>query len=471
MNNTESSLCFLTISEASSLIRTRKISPVELTKAFLNRIEKLDSTLRAYITVLSDHAVKDAINAEESIVKGHYKGALHGIPIALKDIYWTKDVRTTANSRILENWKPSENATVVERLKKEGSVLLGKLNMSEFATLSPDDTSLIMPTRNPWDLTRIPGGSSSGAGAAIASGLCLGSLGSDTGGSIRGPATLCGIVGLKPTYGLVSRYGVVPLSWTMDHCGPMTWTVEDTAIMLQVIAGYDSGDSTSSKSTIPNYYAYLGKSVTDITIGVPRKFLASLEKHIHKEVIYAFEDALKVCKDLGANVVDIEIPSMDYAKITGSVIWLSEAYSYHKQNLMLNPNSYGKVARTLFRAGGLFSSGDYIQAQRMRSRIKRELEEIHKKVDLIVTPTYASPAATFKDSNPLDRIMSGINFSIIFNLTGQPAISIPIGFSKHGLPIGMQIAGRSFEEASVLKLAYAYQQQKAWFKIRPNLRD
>ena len=469
MNNNESSLCFLTINEASSLIRTRKISPVELTKAFLNRIEKLDSTLRAYITVLPEHALKEAINAEESIVKGHYKGPLHGIPIALKDIYWTKDVRTTANSRILENWKPSENATVVERLKKEGSVLLGKLNMSEFATLSPDDTSLFMPTRNPWDITRIPGGSSSGAGAAIASGLCMGSLGSDTGGSIRGPATLCGIVGLKPTYGLVSRYGVVPLSWTMDHCGPMTWTVEDAAIMLQVIAGYDSMDSTSSKLPVPNYNSSLGKSVTDITMGVPRKFLASVEKYIHKEVIYAFEEALKVYKDLGANIVDVEIPSMDYAKITGSAIWLSEAYSYHKKNLMLTPNSYGKVARTLFRAGGLFSGGDYIQAQRMRSRIKRELQEIYKKVDLIVTPTYASPAATFKGSNPLDRIMSGINFSIIFNLSGQPAISIPIGFSKHGLPIGMQIAGRSFEEVSVLKLAYAYQQQKAWFKIRPNL--
>ena len=460
-------LCYLTIVEASKLLKRRQLSPVELTQAFLRRIEELDSRLVAFTKVLPDQAMAEAKAAEEAILKGDYAGPLHGIPIALKDLYWTKGVPTTANSRILQDWAPSEDGTVVERLKEAGSVMLGKLNMSEFATLSPDDTSLFPPTRNPWDLNRVPGGSSSGSGAGVAAGMFMGSLGSDTGGSIRGPATLCGIVGLKPTYGRVSRHGVVPLSWTMDHCGPMTWTVEDTAIMLQAIAGYDPRDATSSREPVPDYVAALDGGVKDVRIGVPRGYIESLSGEMDPEVMPIVDNALGLLEGMGARVVDITIPFIDYVRPTGAAIWLSEGYAYHRRNLISRPEDYGRVARTLFRMGGLFSAGDYVQAQRMRSRIKREVEEIHGQVDLMVSPTFPAPAATFEGSDPLARISRGINFTSLFNLTGEPSISIPAGFSSAGLPVGMQISGRAFDEPTVLRVAHAYEQQAGWFEKRP----
>ena len=467
MPKKSSELCFLTIKEASALIGSHKLSPVELTSAFLERIKNVDGKLHSYVKVLPEQALAQAKAAETEIAKGHYKGPLHGIPLAHKDLYWTKGITTTANSRVMKGWVPKEDSTTIARLKAAGSILLGKLNMSEFATLSPDFTSLYEPARNPWNTEHVPGGSSSGSGVAVAAGLCMGSFGSDTGGSIRNPATYCGIVGLKPTYGRVSRYGVVALSWTMDHCGPMAWTVEDAAILLRAAAGRDPKDATSSKSPVPDYSASIRKGVKGLTIGVPRHFLKSSEKTTDPEVTQAMDKALEVLQALGAKVVAVRVPSIDYARISGSAIWLSEAFAYHRLNLTKRPEDYGKVARTLFQMGGLFTSGDYVQAQRMRSVLKRETAKAMQKVDVLVTPSIQSPAPTIKGSVPLDRMKGGVSFSILFNLTGLPAISIPCAFSSQSLPIGLQIVGRPFDESTVFRVGYAYEQQAGLFKKRP----
>ncbi|MCH7706116.1 MAG: hypothetical protein IIB33_03615, partial [Chloroflexi bacterium] len=271
MTGTSKELYYLTIAEASELISSGQLSPVELTRAYLDRIQAVDGSLKSYVTLLAEDALKEAATAEAEIARGEYRGPLHGIPIALKDLYDTKGVRTTGQSKVLEHRIPTEDATTTAKLREAGAVLLGKLAMHEFALGGPQ-TSLFEQARNPWNLDHVTGGSSSGSGAAVAAGLCAGALGSDTGGSIRGPASLCGIVGLKPTYGRVSRYGVIPLSWSLDHCGPMTRTVEDTALMLQAIAGHDPRDPTTSTTPVPDYSEALREDVRDITIGVPRHY-------------------------------------------------------------------------------------------------------------------------------------------------------------------------------------------------------
>ena len=469
MTQPQSNLCFLTILEAGKLLRQREISPVELTGAFLRRIEEVDNKLHAYIKVLPEEALAEARMAEAAILRGGYLGPLHGIPIALKDLYWTKGIPTTANSKILESWVPQEDATTVARLRTAGIILLGKLTMSEFATMSPDFTCPFPPARNPWNPAHVPGGSSSGSGAGVASGLCMGSLGSDTAGSIRRPASLSGIVGLKPTYGRVSRYGVVPLSWTMDHCGPMTWTVEDTAIMLPAIAGYDPKDSTTSRASVPDYSAALKEDVEGITIGVARDFLLSSRSNVNKEVTSGVEKAVETLEQLGAKILDVTIPSIAHSSIAGNVIWMSEAYSYHRNNIVTRPHDYGALARTLLRIGGLFTAGDYVQAQRVRSLLKRELAQVFQSVDLLVTPANATPAAAFDSYVPLDRMRGPSFFSLTspFNLTGLPAISVPCGFTSSGLPMGMQLVGKPFDESTVLRAAHAYQQKARWFERRP----
>src|SRR5919197_2288052 len=299
MTQPQSELCYLTIREAGHLLKSKKLSPVELTRAFLTRIEQLDKTLNAYITVLSDRAMAEARAAEADILRGDYRGPLHGIPIALKDLYDTKGIRTTASSRVMADRVPSEDATATARLEAAGSILLGKLAMHEFALGGPDPTCSFPLARNPWNLAHIPGGSSSGSGTAVAAGLCLGPLGSCTGGSIRGPASHCSIVGLKPTYGRVSRYGVVPLSWTLDHCGPMTWTVEDTASMLQAIAGPDPKDPTSSRAPVPDYAASLIEDIKGLTIGVPRHFFWADDPRIDREILTLVDSALQTLVELG----------------------------------------------------------------------------------------------------------------------------------------------------------------------------
>ena len=466
MADIETNLCYLTIREAGELLRRQELSPVELTRAFLDRIKALDGQLYSFITVLKNEAQAEARSAEAEILRGDYKGPLHGIPIALKDLYDTAGVLTTSGSRVDIDRVPTEDATTTARLKAAGAVFLGKLHMYEFALGGPDFTTPFPVARNPWDLARIPGGSSSGSGAAVAAGLCMGALGSCTGGSIRGPASLCGIVGLKATYGRVSRFGVVPLSWSQDHCGPMTWTVEDTALMLQAIAGYDPKDPTTSTAPVPDYSLALREDIRGLTIGVPRHFFFAPNPEVNPEVVATVEKGLERLQDLGANLEEVTVPSLDYVRAANSIIMLSEAYAFHERNLKTRPQDLGEVVRGRFRIGGLFSASDYVQAQRCRQLVKREFADVLRRVDVVVTPTMTQPAAAFEGYDTTS-IIRGPSFTAPFNLTGLPAISIPSGFTADGLPVGMQIVGKPFDEPTVLRAAYTYQQSAHWFERRP----
>ena len=459
-------LCYLSIAEASALMRDGDLSPVELTQAFLQRIEELDTKLQAYITVLPESAMSEARRAEAAILSGEYRGPLHGIPIALKDLYDTEGVRTTASSRVMEHRVPTEDATTTARLKAAGSVLLGKLAMHEFALGGPDPTCGFPLARNPWNLDHIPGGSSSGSGASVAAGLAMGTLGSCTGGSIRGPASHCSVVGLKATYGRVSRYGVVPLSWTLDHCGPLTWTVEDAAFMLQAIAGHDTKDPTSSRAPVPDYLESLVEDVEGLTVGVPRHYFFADDESINQDVLPIADAAIKALQELGATIVEIEVPTLEHAGSAQQVIMLSEAFAYHRQNLVATPEMFGEMARARFRMGGLIGAGDYVQAQRVRNVLKREFAEALLNVDVIASPTMSSPATRFDEIETWTAARMR-SFTGPFNLTGMPAISVPCGFTPEGLPVGLQIAGKPFDEPTVLRVAYTYQQRARLFEQRP----
>jgi aspartyl-tRNA(Asn)/glutamyl-tRNA(Gln) amidotransferase subunit A len=459
-------LCYLTMREAGALFRSGQLSPVELTRAFLERIDRLDGTLHAYITVLPEPAMAAARVAEAEMRRGDYKGPLHGIPIALKDLYDTKGIKTTASSRVMAQRVPSKDATTTARLATAGTILLGKLAMHEFALGGPDPTCGFPLARNPWNLEYIPGGSSSGSGTAVAAGLCIGSLGSCTGGSIRGPAAYCSMVGLKPTYGRVSRFGVVPLSWSLDHCGPMTWTVEDTALMLQAIAGHDPHDPSSSQAPVPDYQAALRENIRGLRIGVPRHFFFANDPRIDRDTLTTVEAALHAFVELGADVEDVTIPMLDYAGAAQPVIMLSEAFGYHERLLRSQPEEFGDMVRARFRMGALFTAADYVQAQRVRNVLKRECAAVLQRVDVLVSPTMSTPAPAFAGLDAMTTARRP-SFTGPYNLTGMPAISVPCGFTPAGLPVGLQIAGKPFDEPTVLRVAYAYQQHARWFEKRP----
>ena len=468
MTTSQTNLYHLTIREASELLKSGQLSPVELTQSFLDRIEDTDDRLHSFIIVLKEQALDDARLAEAEIRRGDYKGPLHGIPFALKDLYDTAGITTTSGSKVDIDRVPTEDATTTARLKAAGGILLGKLAMHEFALGGPDFTTPFPPARNPWNLAHITGGSSSGSGAAVASGQAMAALGSCTGGSIRGPASLCGIVGLKATYGRVSRAGVVTLSWSQDHCGPMTWTVEDTAYMMQALAGYDPKDPTTSTAPVPDYSLSLREDIKGLTIGVPRHFFFAPHESVNPGVVATVEKGLKVLEGLGANLQEVTIPSLEYVRAANSVIMLSEAFAYHEKNLQTRPHDFGEMVRARFRIGGLFSASDYVQSQRIRKVVNRECAEVLQKVDVLVTPTMTQPAAAFEGYDATSNI-TGRSFTAPFNLTGLPAISVPCGFTASGLPVGMQIAGKPFDEPGVIRAAYAYQQEAQWFEQRPSI--
>jgi aspartyl-tRNA(Asn)/glutamyl-tRNA(Gln) amidotransferase subunit A len=465
----------LTIQEASRLIQSRDLSPVELTQAFLDRIDVLNGRMKAYVTLLADSAMEDARQAEAEIAAGNYKGPLHGIPVAYKDLFDTRGVRTTASSKVMEHRVPDEDAVVVARLRDAGSILLGKLAMSEFAAGGPP-TSLFEGSANPWDVERSPGGSSSGSGTAIAAGLAMGTLGSDTGGSIRGPASFCGIVGLKPSYGLLSRSGVVPLSWSLDNAGPMTWTVEDAALMLQVMAGYDPKDNTTSRAPVPDYSESLRQGVSGITIGVPRHLYQDPESGVVPHVAAAVDRAVAELEQMGAKVVEVNLPVFRLAWVANTALLLTEGFAYHRDNLRSQPHNFGDMVRAVLYMGGLTSGTDYVQAQRARSKMLREVGEVMRSVDVLITPTSNDVAPKIgKEIDPVTMVMGllgeaserSVNWTAPFNLLGAPAISVPCGFSNEGLPMGLQIAGRRLDEPTVLRVAYAYQQTAGWHHRRP----
>ena len=468
MSTSDTQLHYLSIRQAGELIQRGELSPVELARACLDRIQATDDRLHSFILLLADEALAQARIAEAEILRGAYKGPMHGIPFALKDLYDTAGVRTTSGSQVDIDRVPSEDATTTARLKEAGGILMGKLAMHEFALGGPDWTTPFEPARNPWNLDHITGGSSSGSGSAVASGQCAGALGSCTGGSIRGPASLCGIVGLKPTYGRVSRFGVVTLSWSQDHAGPMTRTVEDTAFMLQAIAGHDPRDPTSSRAPVPDYSRSLREDIRGVRIGLPRHYFFDDDPGVNREVVARVEQAVSVLEELGAHVEEVTLPSLDYVRAANSVIMVSEAFAYHEPNLKTRPQEFGQIVRGRFRIGGLMSASDYLQAQRVRTWARRDFAEVMQTVDFLVTPTMTQPAPAFEGYDPVSTAR-GKSFTAPFNVTGLPAISVPCGFTESGLPIGMQIAGKPFDEPGVIQAAYTYQQYAGWHEVKPTI--
>jgi aspartyl-tRNA(Asn)/glutamyl-tRNA(Gln) amidotransferase subunit A len=465
-----SELCYTSLRGLATLLQRQEVSPVEATQAVVDRVEKFDSQLNCFITLLRDQALTQAHAAEQEIRAGHYRGPLHGIPIAVKDLFYTAGIQTTAGSKILHDFKPAYDATVITRLCDAGAILIGKLNMHEFAHGATSASSLIGACNNPWDMLRIPGGSSGGSAAAVAAGLCFGSLGSDTGGSIRIPAALCGIVGLKPTYGRVSRYGAFPLSWSLDHVGPMTRTVTDAALMLQVIAGHDRHDPTTRTAVVPDYSAALTRDIEGARLGIPQGFYF---EQLDAEVRDSIRAAIQTLERAGAQVEEISLPLSKYAAAAGRIISLTESAEIHEQFLKTRFADYSPDVRAGLLLGQLILGKQYLKAQRVRSLIRQEMSAALRRVDALVTPTVPIPAPrtgqTTVDINQetVDITWAMSRLTRPANLAGFPAISVPCGFTQGGLPIGLQFIGRPFAEATVLQLAYAYEQETTWHQRQP----
>ncbi|MFI5322430.1 MAG: Asp-tRNA(Asn)/Glu-tRNA(Gln) amidotransferase subunit GatA [Thermodesulfobacteriota bacterium] len=484
-------LPFLTIGEASRLIKGKEISPVELTQTVLDRITKLDGELNTYITVMGEKALAAARASEEEISSGGYRGPLHGIPLGLKDIFVMKGVPATCGSKMLENFFPPYDAAVTKKLLDAGAVIVGKNNMDEFAMGSSTETSYFGPTKNPWDIKRVPGGSSGGSAAATAASLCLGSIGTDTGGSIRQPASFCGVVGMKPTYGRVSRFGMIAFASSLDQAGPVTKTVEDTALILNAIAGHDRRDSTCVNAPVPDYTLSLNENIKGMKIGVPREYFIP---GMDSEVEDAAKKAIALVEGLGGEIIEISLPHTEYAVLTYYIIAPSEAssnlarydgvkYGYRTANAETLRDMYFKtraegfgneVKRRIMLGTYALSAGYYdayyLKAQSVRTLIKRDFEEAFKKVDVIMAPTAPETAFRFgeKTGDPIKMYLSDV-LTIPCNIAGLPGISVPCGFSSNGLPIGIQVLGKPFDEEAVINAAYAYEQHATWKEKRPQI--
>ncbi len=457
---------FLTIAQASAMIRARKLSPVELSKAFFARVAKLDDRLNSHLLVLEEQAMAAATKAEAEITAGDWKGPLHGVPVGLKDIYNTAGTPTTGHSALFKDHIPSEDAFTVSLLRKAGAVITSKLATWEFAIGGSSFDLPWPPARNPWDLSLDPSGSSSGSGVAVAAGLCMAAMGSDTGGSIRGPAAWCGIAGHKPTYGLVSRRGILPLSFSLDHAGPMCWTSEDCALMLQVLACHDPSDAASASRQPVDYTAGLGDGLSGLRVGVVRHFF---EKDLltDPETIAMLETSVMALRDLGALISDVTLaPFSSYADC-GNLISRSESYAIHQHWLRTTPELYGTFGRHRLMSGAFVSAADYINAQRERARLVAEFIDVMKNVDVVIFPTARCPARPIGE----DSMASGFQpfFNRALNVIGGPALSICNGFNAKGLPLSLQIGGRPFEDALVLQVGDALERTLQTRSRRPSL--
>ncbi len=479
-------VCMLTLAELAASLRDKRVSPVEVTHAYLERIDALNESLNAYITVTADQALAEACRCEQEMLRGDYLGPLHGVPVALKDLYDTAGVPTTAASKIYAQRVPDEDATSVARLRAAGAVIIGKTNLHEFAYGVTTDSSYFGPTRNPWDVARVAGGSSGGSAAAVAAGLCAAATGSDTGGSIRIPAALCGIVGLKPTYGRISCHGLLPLSWTLDHPGPMARTVHGAAAMLTAMAGYDPRDPASANVPVPNYTAGLRDGVAGLRIGLDPQWALS---GVHQEVRVAFQEALAVLENLGAEIVEVSVPRVAEGMEAALTILSAEATGIHQEFLRTRPDDYQPDVRARLEHGFDITGMDYARARRSGELLRRDLALLFQKVDLLATPMCGITAprigqreATI-DGETVPVMAPLTRYTRLFNLTGLPAISVPCGtdfrkpalsatkglpdfgsligrgLSSKGLPIGLQLVGRAWDEATVLRAAYAYERE------------
>ncbi|MGE5271423.1 MAG: amidase [Thiohalocapsa sp.] len=457
----------LTIAEAARLIETRELSPVELVDSRLDRIARLDDRLHSFIRVLAEEARRDARSAEAELAAGRHRGPLHGIPIGLKDIYETAGVPTTGYSKVMQDHVPLTDAFSVTKLRQAGAIIIGKLATHEFALGGPSFDLPWPPARNPWDTTRFTGGSSSGTGAAVAAGLVLGGTGSDTGGSIRGPAAYCGLAGIKPTYGLISRAGILPLAFSLDHAGPLAWTAEDCAILLQALAGHDRADPGSARRRIPDYRAGLGRGVQGLRIGLVRHF-HERDNVVNAATRAAIDAAVNAFEGLGCAVREVSLsPLADWAAC-GMTIMQAEAYAIHEHHLQTRFADYGEIFRDRMVLAGLVTAGDYVQALRRRRELAAELDRAFADLDLVMTAAAPSEAPKIDEVGKF-AMFERPSLTIPFNVTGTPAMSVCCGYTESGLPLSFQIVGRRFDDATVLRAAHAYEQATPWRERRPTL--
>ena len=457
---------FLSVVELSRLIEAKEVSPVEATEAYLDRIDDIDFKFNSYLTVCRKEALQAAKEAEQAIVQGDYLGPMHGIPVAVKDQLWSKGVRTTGGSRFLADFFPEEDATALANLKKAGAILLGKTNLTEFAIGGSQRYSL---NRNPWDLDTYTGGSSAGSGSATAAFLCATSLGEDTGGSIRRPAAWCGLTGLRPSWGRVSRYGVMPGSWSMDQVGPISRTVEDAAITLGAIAGFDPKDPYSRDLPVPDYRRALDGEIKGMRVGAITELIHS--EIVDPEVRDAIIKAGSVLGEMGATVEEVSLPlTIHSGTITGTLINVEASMTY-RDWLRDRLQDFGHSNRTGLLTGSIMPAQAYYKAQKLRELVRRQVQEALESYDVLILPTSKSCAPRVEHDPVITskEMASGMNpvMTRPFNLANAPAISVNCGFNSQGLPIGLQIGGRPFAEETVLKVAHAYEQNTTWHTMRP----
>lgn len=453
----------LTIVEAARLISQGDLSPVMLTQAYLDRIERLEPQLGSFITLTAQAALEQAQAVEDELRRGHTRGPLHGIPLALKDLFETAGIRTTAGSKILSGYTPVRDATVVQKLKAAGAILLGKLNLYEWALKPNNDNPFFGSCWNPWDLERDPGGSSGGAGAALAASLCLGALGTDTGGSVRIPAALCGVVGLKPTYGRISTHGVLPLSWHLDHVGPMARHVADVALLLQLLAGYDPADPWSVDRPTGSYYP-LDSDIRRMRIALAQDDSIG---QADEEVLAAVTQAAEILQQLGAAVTPLALPQLQTARQMNGIILISDAAQIHRDRLQQQPEEFSPQVLESLQYGAMLPATEYAQARYIQAHLRREFETLFHQYDLLLTPT--TPTVAPRRGEPEAAAPALTSFTAPFNLIGFPALSIPCGFDRAGLPIGLQLVARPWAEPDLLQTAYAYEQATHWTRRKPAL--
>ncbi len=465
-------LCYLSARELGNLLRQRQMSATDIVRAMLKRIEALDPEVNAYITVMAEEALAVARRLDDELAAGQDRGPLHGIPVAVKDLYDTAGTRTTSGSKILADWVPDRDAKSVSRLREAGAVIIGKTNLNEFACGVTTTNEHYGDTLNPWDLSRTPGGSSGGSGAALAAGMCTLATGTDTGGSIRIPAALCGTVGFKPSYGRISCQGIMPLSWEQDHPGPMARTVHDAALMLAAMAGWDEADPVTLRQPVPNYAEELGGSIAGWRIGVDRQYALA---GTSGEVGSAFEQALDALAALGAEVVDVSVPGIEGGIAGGLLLWKAEAAAIHEEWLRTRLEDYDPRVGPRLRAALSVTGVEVARVQRARRQLIRNLELVFEEVNLLATPMCAIGAPpqgasqVVLDGQEFDVLTALTRFSRVFNLTGLPAISIPCGFTGDDLPIGLQLVGAIYQDATVLKAAHAFERATEWNLRRPPL--
>jgi len=464
-----SNLAYKSVGELAPLLESGELSPVDLTQSSLDRIAQLQSTLNAFLEVWEESALEDARVAEAEIAAGRYLGPLHGIPVGLKDLIDVAGAKTTGGSRVLANNMATFDATVVAKLRSAGAIFMGKLNLVEFALGFTGLNSHTGDVKNPWNNERITAGSSSGSAAAVTAGMLPVSLGSDTGGSIRMPAALCGIAGLKPTYGRVSRAGVLDLSWSMDHVGPMTRTTQDCALMMNVLAGHDSRDPASSAQPVPDFTEDLNGGLNGLKIGVPTDYF--FDDFVDPEIGASVHASIELMSANGAEVVELSMPWVDKGRAINLGVLLPEAVSVHEKMLAKNAEQYTPAVRSRIQAGFNIPAIDYIRAKRARLWFNQQMATSMKRIDVLITPSVPIQTPTIAECTPSNGNPGGGGeipmFTGVFDVTGQPSHSIPCGYTEDGMPIGMMITGHPFDEKTVLRVGHAYEQLTDWQQRPP----